>query len=437
MGDVIKIRKEIFVSPTNTTYKEVLDDFGISRETKTVDIDLDIPNDFEVLYITGESGSGKSLILNTAFTETKINEVEFESTQLIKLGKSVDDTLRVLNMLGIGDASLITLYPRQLSDSQRSRARIAKMVIDGNKEIVLDEFLSTLDRATAKSVAYNTQKVMRLLGIRLVVATAHSDLTNYLKPNVVVIGRAFPSEFEVKIYNKSEFSDNPIIDDIVIKVVDKGAYRDERLGEIHYKGKYSGGRQEYFFAYLKDEVVGLLVTNNLISSETRRISRVVVHPTYRGVGIAQVLIKECLKRSDVKIDTLAAMAKYNPVFERAGMTRVEDVKVSPPAGLKRGLKEKRFNFDLWGSIDECEVFCSDVSNREFLSKFSKYANKLIQPGGRKVSDEERSQIIKEDARTAGRILWSFRERTMAKYEAKGGTRVIDERGQYICKEGKS
>src|SRR5699024_4267982 len=419
MEDIIKIRKEIFVSPANTLHKEVLDDFGISRETKTVDIDLEIPNDFDVLYITGESGSGKSLILNTAFTETEINEEEFENTQLIKLGDCVDATLRVLNMLGIGDAALLTLYPSQLSDSQRSRARIAKMVIDGNKEIVLDEFLSTLDRTTAKSVAYNIQKVMRLLDIKLVVATAHSDLTNYLKPNIVVKGRAFPSEFNVKIYNDSDFLDNPIINDIVIKSVDKDAYRNERLGEIHYKGKYSGGRQEYFFAYLKGEVVGLLVTNNLISSETRRISRVVVHPTFRGVGIAQALIKECIKRSDVKIDTLAAMAKYNPVFERAGMTRVEDVKVSPPAGIKRGLKEREFNFELWGSIEECELFCSDASNRVFLSKFSKHANKLIQPGGRAVSDEERSKIIKDDVRSASRVLWSFRERTMAKYEAEG------------------
>lgn len=420
MKDVIKIKKEIFVSPANITNKEVLDDFGISRETKTVDINLEVPNDFEVLYITGESGSGKSLILNTAFTETKIDEEEFENTQLINLGDCVDETLRVLNMLGIGDAALFTLYPSQLSDSQRSRARIAKMVIDGNKEIVIDEFLSTLDRETARSVAYNIQKVMRLLGIRLIVATAHSDLIEYLKPDIVIKGRAFPSEFEVKIYDKSDFLDNPIVDDIVIKKVDKDAYREERLGEIHYKGKYSGGKQEYFFAYLKDRVVGLLVTNNLISSETRRISRVVVHPTYRGVGIAQALIKECIKRSDVKIDTLAAMAKYNPVFEKAGMTRVEDVKISPPAGLKKGLKERNFNFDLWGSIDECEKFCSDASNREFLSKFSKYTNKLIQPGGRAISDEERSQIIKEDIRTAGRVLWSFRERTMAKYEAVGG-----------------
>lgn len=418
MCEVIKIRKEIFVAPANTSYKEVLDDFGISRETKTVDINLEVPSNFEVLYITGESGSGKSLILNTAFTETNIDEKEFANTQLIEMGEYVDDTLRVLNMLGIGDAALFTLYPNQLSDSQRSRARIAKMVIDGNKEIVLDEFLSTLDRTTAKSVAYNVQKVMRSLGIRLIVATAHNDLKEYLKPDIIIKGRAFPSDFDVQIYSTDDYVNNPIIEDIVIESVDKEAYRKERLGEIHYKGKYSGGKQEYFFAYLKGEVVGLLVTNNLIGSDTRRISRVVVHPTFRGVGIAQELIRYCIKESKVKMDTLAAMAKYNPVFERAGMIRVDDVKVSPPSGLKKGLRGRGFDLDLWGSIDECERFCQDESNRLFISEFSKHTNKLIQPGGRSISDEERAEIIKEDVRTAGRVLWSFRERTMAKYESR-------------------
>src|SRR5699024_12634270 len=189
------------------------------------------------LYITEESRSGKSLILNTAFTETEINEEEFENTQLIKLGDCVDATLRLLNMLGIGDAALLTLCPNQLSDRQRSRARIAKMVIDGNKEIVLDEFLSTLDRTTAKSVAYNVQKVMRSLGIRLIVSTAHNDLNKYLKPDIIVKGSAFPSDFDVQIYSIDDYVTNPLIDDIVIENVDKEAYREERVGEINYTGK--------------------------------------------------------------------------------------------------------------------------------------------------------------------------------------------------------
>src|SRR5699024_11450012 len=98
--------------------------------------------------------------------------------------------------------------------------------------------------------------------------------------------------------------------------------------------------------------------------------------------------------------------------------RVDDVKVSPPSGLKKGLRESGFDLDLWGSIDECERFCQDESNRLFISEFSKHTNKLIQPGGRSISDEERAEIIKEDVRTAGRVLWSFRERTMAKYESR-------------------
>src|SRR5699024_1964907 len=193
--------------------------------------------------------------------------------------------------------------------------------------IVIDEFLSTLDRLTAKSISYNIKKNFDFLGIKLVVATAHTDLEEYLKPDVVVKGESFPSRFTVEEKEPDEYKDNPIANKVTLRKASKEEYREEVLGEIHYKGKYSGGRQEYFFAELSGSVIGVLVTNNLISSDTRRIRRVVVHPTFRSVGIAQKLIKYCIDSTVSKVVILAAMAKYNPVFEMSGMRRVEDVKV--------------------------------------------------------------------------------------------------------------
>src|SRR5699024_11361249 len=120
-----------------------------------------------------------------------------------------------------------------------------------------------------------------------------------------------------------EYKDNPIANKVTLRRASKEEYREEVLGEIHYKGKYSGGRQEYFFAELSGSVIGVLVTNNLISSDTRRISRVVVHTTCSGVGIAQKLIKYCINSTDYHIDTLAALATYNPVIDQYELTRYE------------------------------------------------------------------------------------------------------------------
>lgn len=413
--EYIEVSKKYTVSPIQTINKEVMDDFGINKEKETVNIDLKIPKNFKTLYITGESGSGKSTILKDAFKETTYDNDEFLNTPLIEMGLDVKKTLKVLNMFGLGDASLFALKPTQLSDSQRKRAEIVRMVLDGNKIIVIDEFLSTLDRLTAKSISYNIKKNFDFLGIKLVAATAHTDLEEYLKPDVIVKGKSFPSRFTVVEREDNEYTDNPITNKVTLRKASKEEYREEVLGEIHYKGKYSGGKQEYFFAELSESVIGVLVTNNLISSNTRRISRVVVHPTFRGVGIAQMLIKYCINSTDSKIDTLAAMAKYNPVFEKSGMHRVGDVKVKPPTGFKKNLEEFEFNISLWGDLRYCVDFSSDKYFREFVSKFADKTNKIIQPGGKSISVEERARMIKENPQTCGRVVWNFRERIMAKY----------------------
>lgn len=67
------------------------------------------------------------------------------------------------------------------------------------------------------------------------------------------------------------------------------------------------------------------------NAEIRTISRVIVHPQFRSVGIARMLvehaIKECLTRY---IETSARMGRAHPLFERCGMNRVEPADPTKP-----------------------------------------------------------------------------------------------------------
>src|SRR5699024_10262693 len=143
-------------------------------------------------------GSGKSTILKEAFKETTYDDDTFLKTPLIEMGHDVKETLKVLNMFGLGDASLFALKPTQLSDSQKKREEIVRIGLDGNKIIVIDEFTSTLYRLTANSIYFNIKKNFDFLGIKLVVATAHSEVEEYLKPDVIAKGKSFPSRFTVE-----------------------------------------------------------------------------------------------------------------------------------------------------------------------------------------------------------------------------------------------
>jgi GNAT superfamily N-acetyltransferase len=53
------------------------------------------------------------------------------------------------------------------------------------------------------------------------------------------------------------------------------------------------------------------------------LARVVLHPTYRGAGIAAAFVRRACQTCPVPwIETLTAMGRVNPFFERAGFTRV-------------------------------------------------------------------------------------------------------------------
>jgi len=63
------------------------------------------------------------------------------------------------------------------------------------------------------------------------------------------------------------------------------------------------------------------------------LSRVVLHPTYRGAGIAASFVRRACQTCPVPwIETLSAMGHANPFFERAGFVRV---------GVIRKRKNKR------------------------------------------------------------------------------------------------
>ena len=57
------------------------------------------------------------------------------------------------------------------------------------------------------------------------------------------------------------------------------------------------------------------------------LQRVVLHPTYRGAGIAAAFVRRACEACPVAwIETLSAMGQINPFFERAGFTRVGTIR---------------------------------------------------------------------------------------------------------------
>lgn len=183
------------------------------------DIDLE---GGQVVFVTGPSGSGKStlmrLIAESVDRRADTELISFDqmpvpsdkplvdciSQQMPDAG--LDEVLRILSMAGLNDAFVMLRKPKELSDGQRYRMRLAQLFATmrttrstGLSVIVVDEFGSTLDRITATVIARNIRKwTKRNPRVCFIAATTHDDLLEPLEPDVL-IEKGFGDEIEIMI----------------------------------------------------------------------------------------------------------------------------------------------------------------------------------------------------------------------------------------------
>lgn len=63
----------------------------------------------------------------------------------------------------------------------------------------------------------------------------------------------------------------------------------------------------------------------ILNRHLRTISRVIVHPQYRGVGLATSVVRCLLAQAPTRyVEAISRLATHHPLFERAGMRKVLD-----------------------------------------------------------------------------------------------------------------
>lgn len=345
------IQFETTVTPTERTIA-VAEAFGLGvDEEKLFTVYDHFVLEFgpgDVVYIVGDSGSGKSVLMRELRRAldgeaVDMNEVDAEVDPDVPIvetvGGSVGEAVRLLSSVGLGDAFTLLRPYKQLSDGQKYRYRLAKLLESNSEYWMCDEFCSLLDRDTARVVAYNVQKLARRLGKCLVVATCHRDLLEDLNPSVYV-EKGLGSDVKVHYRENKPTEKCSLLKEIRIE---PGEFSDfMKLSRFHYRGAKRFPTLHVYRAVRKSAVVGVIVyspppiqcwgrrhafrrspTLKELNEHFANISRVVVHPKYRMIGLGVKLVRETLPLvGRAYVETSAVMARYNPFFEKAGMKRV-------------------------------------------------------------------------------------------------------------------
>jgi ABC-type ATPase with predicted acetyltransferase domain len=331
----------------------------------------------DIVYITGDSGSGKSVLLKAlekdirqdlGLTRINIADIKPEPNKpLIEtVGKSLEEALELLSRVGLNDAFLFLRTYEQLSDGQKYRYKIAKMIESNAQFWIMDEFAATLDRDTAKIVAYNLQKLARQQGKAVLAATTHTDLFEDLNPSVHVHKR-FGKEITVNYYPNVPAKECSLIREMHIE---EGTTEDWRkLASFHYRSHKIAGPRKIFCLKRGEELCGVIVyahppptcfgrrlvlpkmSMKELNEKLSIISRVVVHPKYRTTGLGVKLVRETLPLAGTPyVEMPAVMAKYNPFAEKAGMQKIaEQLPPKQALNIAETLRQLRFNTQLLGS----------------------------------------------------------------------------------------
>jgi ABC-type ATPase with predicted acetyltransferase domain len=188
---------------------EIAEAFGLGLSQKEFVVYDHLPIDVvpgDVVYITGQSGSGKSLLLKDLTEQMRagglkvadLNEIIFDDRPVIEqVGQSTQEAADLLAKAGISDAWIYIRKPSELSDGQRYRLKLARVMESGADVWIADEFGAILDRVTAKVISFNMQKVARVQGKTLMVATTHTDLAEELGPSLKIT-KHFREKVELK-----------------------------------------------------------------------------------------------------------------------------------------------------------------------------------------------------------------------------------------------
>lgn len=182
-----------------------------------------------------------------------------------------------LSAVGLGDVpAWLRPFP-VLSNGEKFRAGLARLVCERPKRAVVDEFTSVIDRQIAKVGAAAFAKTWRKGDGQVVLLSCHYDIIEWLQPDWVYDMQ------EARFYNRDCLQRRPQLKLQIYKV--RGTVFPRLFKQHYYLDLPAPVAAEYFVGFINGEPVCHVAVSPLFTAGAYRATRLVVMPEWQGIGV--------------------------------------------------------------------------------------------------------------------------------------------------------
>ena len=246
-----------------------------------------LPSKWNLGVVYGGSGTGKTTILKNFFKK-EMDVSNFDNS--ISLISNFDwlepkDATFLLSAMGLSSVPTWLRPFNTLSNGEQYRANLAYIVgkAKDNEVILIDEYTSVVDRDVAKAMSNALQKYIRRTNKKIVLASCHFDIMEWLQPDWIYS----PSKGRLEIAPSLR---KPNIELSIFRC----RYETWNLfKQHHYLTQDYNKAADSFCVTWNDKPIAFLGILEFpgLPTKSKRISRIVVLPDFQGLGIGVYLVE--------------------------------------------------------------------------------------------------------------------------------------------------
>lgn len=269
----------------------VFESFDIEKtDEKQVVIDANLeklPDDFNIGVVYGGSGTGKTTILKNYFN-VGFTAAQFDNSKSLISNfdwMTPEEAGMLLSAMGLASVPTWLRPHNVLSNGEQYRAELAYVVgkAKPGEVVLIDEYTSVVDRDVAKAMSNALQKYVRRYNKKIVLASCHFDIIDWLQPDWVYSPQK----------GRLETAPSRRRPTIELQIFRCRYETWEIFKHHHYLSHDLNKAAKSFVVLWNDKPVGFMAILPFPHGSIQngyRISRVVVLPDFQGLGIGFKLI---------------------------------------------------------------------------------------------------------------------------------------------------